>query len=186
MCGCFSRAPYWGTWPVTQACALTGNQTSDLLVHRPMLNPLSHTSWGKTGLWVLGRKTTELKCHFTRVATINMTCHCLCQPYPSGRGNVCRISHSKVTFTPRCSTLSFLRKQSLPAARTCVWSYDPPPWVKYPHKLLVILPTGSFIYNPGLFFIPTYTDIWPFDICHHCACLGSCFWFGALSYFLGL
>ena len=32
------------TWPVTQACALTGNQTSDLSVLRPVLNPLSHTS----------------------------------------------------------------------------------------------------------------------------------------------
>ena len=28
----------------TQACALTGNQTSDPLVHRPALNPQSHTS----------------------------------------------------------------------------------------------------------------------------------------------
>ena len=27
-----------GTWPATQACALTGNQTGDLLVHRPALN----------------------------------------------------------------------------------------------------------------------------------------------------
>ena len=35
-----------GTWPATQACSLTGNQTSDLLVHRPALNPLSHTSQG--------------------------------------------------------------------------------------------------------------------------------------------
>ena len=35
-----------GTWPATQACALTGNRTSDLLVCRPALNPLSHTSQG--------------------------------------------------------------------------------------------------------------------------------------------
>ena len=35
-----------GTWPATQACALTGNQTSDPLVHRPVLSPLSHTSQG--------------------------------------------------------------------------------------------------------------------------------------------
>ena len=33
-----------GTWPTTQACALTGNQISDSLVHRLVLNPLSHTS----------------------------------------------------------------------------------------------------------------------------------------------
>ena len=35
-----------GTWPATQACALTGNQTGDPLVHRPALNPLSHMSQG--------------------------------------------------------------------------------------------------------------------------------------------
>ena len=33
-----------GTWPATQACALTG--TSDPLVHRPAFNPLSRTSSG--------------------------------------------------------------------------------------------------------------------------------------------
>ena len=36
--------PQPGTWPATQACALTGNRTRDLLVHRPTLSPLSHTS----------------------------------------------------------------------------------------------------------------------------------------------
>ena len=36
-----------GTWPATQARALTGNQTSDPLVHRSAVNPLSHTSQGK-------------------------------------------------------------------------------------------------------------------------------------------
>ena len=35
-----------GTWPATQACALTRNQTDDPLVCRPMLNPLSHPSQG--------------------------------------------------------------------------------------------------------------------------------------------
>ena len=39
--------PLLGTWPTTQACALTGNQTGDPLVLRPTLNPLSHTSQGK-------------------------------------------------------------------------------------------------------------------------------------------
>ena len=38
--------PLLGTWPATQACALTGNQTGDPLVHRPALNPLSLTSQG--------------------------------------------------------------------------------------------------------------------------------------------
>ena len=38
--------PLLGTWPATQAYALTGNQTSNPLVHRPALNSLSHTSQG--------------------------------------------------------------------------------------------------------------------------------------------
>ena len=38
--------PLLGTWPTTQACALTENQTGDPLVSRLMLNPLSHTSQG--------------------------------------------------------------------------------------------------------------------------------------------
>ena len=46
ICGCLSHAPHWGTWPTTQACALTGNGTSDPFVRRPALNPLSHTSQG--------------------------------------------------------------------------------------------------------------------------------------------
>ena len=39
--------PVLGTLPATQACALTGNRTSDPLVHRLALSPLSHTSQGK-------------------------------------------------------------------------------------------------------------------------------------------
>ena len=38
--------PLLGTWPATQACALTGNRTADPLVHRLVLSPLSHTSQG--------------------------------------------------------------------------------------------------------------------------------------------
>ena len=33
-----------GVWPATQTYALTGNQTYDLLVHRLVLNLLSHIS----------------------------------------------------------------------------------------------------------------------------------------------
>ena len=35
-----------GYLAATQACALTGNRTGDLLVPRPVLNPLSYTSQG--------------------------------------------------------------------------------------------------------------------------------------------
>ena len=40
------ECPLLGTWPATQACALTGIPTSNILVLRPALNPLSHTSQG--------------------------------------------------------------------------------------------------------------------------------------------
>ena len=38
--------PLLGTWPTTQACALTGNGTNNPLVRRLVLNLLSHTSQG--------------------------------------------------------------------------------------------------------------------------------------------
>ena len=38
--------PALGTWPITQACALPGNQAGDPFIRRPVLNPLSHTSQG--------------------------------------------------------------------------------------------------------------------------------------------
>ena len=34
------------TWPITRTCALTGNQTHDISICRPVLHPLSHTSQG--------------------------------------------------------------------------------------------------------------------------------------------
>ena len=46
MCGCLSHTPQLGTWPATQACALNRNRIGDLLVCRPVLNPLSHNSQG--------------------------------------------------------------------------------------------------------------------------------------------
>ena len=38
--------PPLGTSPATQACALTGNRTGDLLLHSLVLSLLSHTSQG--------------------------------------------------------------------------------------------------------------------------------------------
>ena len=38
--------PLLRTWPTTQACALTGNQTGNPFIHRPMLSLLSYTSQG--------------------------------------------------------------------------------------------------------------------------------------------
>ena len=44
---CLLHTPNWETWAPTQACALTGKQTNDCLVCRPVLNPPSHTSHGQ-------------------------------------------------------------------------------------------------------------------------------------------
>ena len=38
------RRPLLGTWPATQTCSLTGDQTGNPLLCRPALNALSHTS----------------------------------------------------------------------------------------------------------------------------------------------
>ena len=38
--------PLLRTWPTTQACALTGNQTGDPLVCGLSISPLNHTSQG--------------------------------------------------------------------------------------------------------------------------------------------
>ena len=43
MIGCLLHAFNGGTWPATEAFALTGNRTGDHLVCRPVLNPLSHS-----------------------------------------------------------------------------------------------------------------------------------------------
>ena len=40
------KLPLLGTWPATQACALTGNQTGNPLVCSLALYPLSCTSQG--------------------------------------------------------------------------------------------------------------------------------------------
>ena len=52
-----THPPPPGTWPATQACALTGNRTSNTLVHRPTLNPLSHTSQGRIIVILLSNST---------------------------------------------------------------------------------------------------------------------------------
>ena len=59
--------PQPGTWPATQACALTGNQTGDPLVHRPVLNPLSHTIQGMSFKLLARNYITIFFCHQRRV-----------------------------------------------------------------------------------------------------------------------
>ena len=47
----------------TRACALTGNQTSNLSVCRPALNPLSHTSQGSSFILDVGRFKSMSRLH---------------------------------------------------------------------------------------------------------------------------
>ena len=42
--------PLLGTWPTTQACALTGIRTGNPLVRSPTLYPLSYASQGRTSV----------------------------------------------------------------------------------------------------------------------------------------
>ena len=46
MCGCLLGAPYWGPGLQPSNVPYTENQTSYSLVHRPALDPLSHTGQG--------------------------------------------------------------------------------------------------------------------------------------------
>ena len=79
--------PRPGTWPSTQTCALTGNQTGDLLVLRPALSPLSHISQGKkinfkkaSEHWVMRDKTlwTWGKCRDGRKGWLHLTSQPTC------------------------------------------------------------------------------------------------------------
>ena len=55
--------PQLGTWPTTQACALTGSQTRGLVLRRA-LNPQSHVSQGWR--WILKHAKTK-KCSLLNV-----------------------------------------------------------------------------------------------------------------------
>ena len=56
--------PLLGTWPATQAHALTGNRTGNLPVLRLALNALSHTSQGNS----VSSLTCQEKCTRRREA----------------------------------------------------------------------------------------------------------------------
>ena len=49
--------PHLWPWPTTQSCALTRNQTGDLWVCSPALNPLSHTSQGNYNKYLITWKS---------------------------------------------------------------------------------------------------------------------------------
>ena len=64
------KHPLLGACTTTQACALTGNQTSDPLVCRPALNPLSYTSQGGSvfnGHGIIGDRLTDVWHRFDKI-----------------------------------------------------------------------------------------------------------------------
>ena len=65
--------PLLGIWTPTQACALTGNRTSDPLVCRPALNPLCHTSQGLQSSFKTTTLETVCKPHSHHLST--QSCH---------------------------------------------------------------------------------------------------------------
>ena len=93
--------------PATLACALTGNQTGDLSVRRPVLNPLSHTSQGPPSI-LNAANLPPLQCLYLEAPPASLPlphliphcgiklhfhplkcCLCLhpiCSPYPAGAG----------------------------------------------------------------------------------------------------
>ena len=74
--------PQMRTWPATQAYALTGVQTGDLSVHRPALNPLSHSSQCKHHLVF----NDEMR---STVSGIHTACYHSAKKQRQGLGNNC-------------------------------------------------------------------------------------------------
>ena len=77
--------PAPGTWPTTQAYALTGNRTGDPSVHWLMLNTLRHTSHGSyLGILIDEKEVLNCQCHIM---------HCWSPKHP---GAVTRAPHMDV------------------------------------------------------------------------------------------
>ena len=89
--------PQLGTWPITQACDLTRNQTGDLLVCRPALSPLNYTHQGNIYIFYytyfllyiffilyiyIYKITPQLKCNHNELAELSW----------SHPGHVCFVS----------------------------------------------------------------------------------------------
>ena len=65
----------WGTWPATLACVLTRNRTSNPLVHRLALNPVTHTSQGKEvvlnrNIWATPDRLMKMKILLFHLVTL--------------------------------------------------------------------------------------------------------------------
>ena len=86
---CFPlTCPQLGTMPTTQLCAWTGNQTSDPLVCRLVLNPLGHTGHVRCSyiltdpaIPLLGIYTKEMKTGHRKGIYTPMYCSNICNSY---------------------------------------------------------------------------------------------------------
>ena len=75
--------PQLGSQPTTQACALTGNQTSDPSVHRLALNPRSHTSQGENPASKASLATKEHNLNYPQSVPHLAFSHCIQSSFPS-------------------------------------------------------------------------------------------------------
>ena len=67
--------PLLRTWPATQACALTGNWTSNPLVCRPASNPLSHTRQGCLSIFI--GKTQQERIAGSKFKALSQSLRCV-------------------------------------------------------------------------------------------------------------
>lgn len=109
----------------------------------------------RLGLWIFGKKTTEVKYHFqhiiSRVHTINMTCHCWYWPWYLAEEVFLRFLHYKVNAFPPflCCTLwkkITVLRPCLRNGKLCTISLK----VRHLYKLLTIFLNTRFVYSPSL------------------------------------
>ena len=108
----------------------------------------------RVGLWVSGRKNTEVTCHsyhiISRVHALNMTCPCWRWPQSPAIGSACQVSllchtHPLSSLPPGCSP-------HLRSGKSCSASLIR----ENSHKLLGILCCGRFVYSPQLMYLIIY------------------------------
>ena len=130
MCGCLLHGPPMGTWPATQTCALTGNQTGDPLVCSP-----SSIHWATPARALIF--FTSLKCHLQlhNCSDINPRNSCLLLPCTSNP------SASLISFT----NIFYLNLLFCLLPHYHFWgsSLTTTPWIasKVLFLLLLLLPT---------------------------------------------
>ena len=102
-------SPPPGTWPSTQACVLTGNQTGNRLVRRPTLNPLATPARAYGVLWRKnngivneiqclnqGYSDADAKERYLRRASILFQAQMGVLPFNSGTNHPQKCSHRKL------------------------------------------------------------------------------------------